>query len=172
MRGLCTVIDIEVAIRKRQRGLPRLRQALSLCDSRSESPWETILRLIHTASGIDVEPQSTIRNEFGDVVARADLHLCGTRRLAEYDGAVHRERSQHEADLRREKALSRLGFERYGYIKAELIDNPAVVIRDAETALGLRHDLRRVVAWNELFHPSTLTDDGWRRFLHRLHRFD
>lgn len=169
---LCSIIDIESAIRARQRGLPRLRRALALCDPRSESPWETILRLIHVSADIEVEPQAKIRDEFGDVMARADLRIKGTCRLAEYDGAVHRERGQHESDLRRDKRLSRLGVERYGYIATELVNNPQQIIRDAEKALGLPHDPTRVLAWNELAHPSTLTRDGRRRLMHRLHRFD
>jgi very-short-patch-repair endonuclease len=169
---LCNVVDIEAAIRSRQRGLPRLRQALLLCDGRSESPWETILRLIHVAAGIEVEPQAQICDDADRFLARADLRIRGTRRLAEYDGAVHRDRFRHESDLHREKALARAGYERYGYIATELRQTPELVIGDAERALGLPHDGRRVVAWNELAHPSTLTRDGWMRLLHRLHRFD
>lgn len=170
--GLCTRIDIENAIRSRQRGLPRLRRALTLCDRRSESAWETILRLIHVAAGFDVEPQHEIRNELGVIVARGDLWLIGTNRLSEYDGAVHRDRQQHESDLRRDKILTRLGLERFGYIATELIEHPVQVIRDAESALHLPHDPRRIVAWNELADPSVLTTTGKRRLLYRLHRFD
>lgn len=169
---LCTVADIRRAIRSRQRGLPRLRRAIDLCDPRSESPWETILRLLHVSTGIAVTPQVLIEDAYGRIVARADLLIDGTRRLAEYDGAVHRDREQHHDDLRREKELHRLGYERFGYVASEILERPHDVIRDAEHALGRPHDPRRLVDWLELSSPSSLTSDGIRRLTHRLHRFD
>ncbi|MDQ3485404.1 MAG: hypothetical protein M3445_08355 [Actinomycetota bacterium] len=106
---------------------------------------------------------------------RGDLWMLegiGTRRLPEYDGADHRRRSQHQADLEREKALSRLSFERYGYIAKEIVDRPGQIIRDAEDLLGWRHDTERLHTWRSLAAESSLTTSGRRRLLRRLHRFD
>lgn len=169
--GHCTLMDIERAIVRRQRGLPVLRLGISLADGRSESPWETRLRLIHRAAGFQVEPQYVVSDDTGAIIARADLRLSGTRRLPEYDGAPHRSREQHERDLEREKLLARLGFERYGYIARELVHTPERIIADAEEALGLDRDRARLAAWQELVGPSVLTRSGKRRLLHRLHRF-
>lgn len=169
--GLCRPSDIVEAIRRRQRGLPRLRLAIRWSDGRSESPWETILRLLHVWSGIDVEPQHVIRDVDGAPVARADLRIVGTRRLAEYDGAVHRERRQHERDLARDKTLHRLGYERYGYISNEILDAPSTIIRDAENALGLHHDPHRLCRWEEEVEASTFTRAGRSRLWRRLARF-
>lgn len=170
--SMCDALDIVGGIRSRQRGLPMLRRALALCDGRSESPWETVLRLMHSTVGIPVSPQELIHDQAGRIVARADLRIVGTRRLPEYDGADHRDRSQHERDLRREKLLARLGLERYGYIAKELVGTPAQVIRDAEDALGWRHDPERLHSWLALANQSSLTARGRRRLLHRLHRFN
>jgi very-short-patch-repair endonuclease len=171
-RGLCTSDEIEHGIWSRQRGLPMLRRALPLVDGRSESPWETVLRLMHVLCGIAVEPQVQVRDATGEVVARADLRVVGTRRLPEYDGASHRDKRRHERDLERDKVLARLAYERYGYIADELLHHPGQVIRDAEDALGLRHDPRRVEPWLTEFERSSLSPLGYRRLLHRLHRFD
>ncbi len=171
-QSMCDELDIIRGIRSRQRGLPMLRRALTLCDSRSESPWETFLRLVHTTVGIPVSPQEFIEDQRGRIVARADLRIVGTLRLPEYDGADHRGRSQHQADLEREKALARLNFERYGYIAKEIVDQPGQIIRDAEDALGWPHDAERLHTWRSLAAESSLTASGRRRLLRRLHRFD
>lgn len=169
---LCSVEDIERQIRSRQRGLPRLRRALALCDERSESAWETVLRLLHVAGGIAVEPQYLVRDSAGTIFARADLRIRGTRRLPEYDGAEHRTRLRQQEDLARDKALSRLGYERYGYIAKEIVQNPALVLRDAEQALGWPHSPDRVKPWWPVLIESSLSPSGRRRLLRRLHRFD
>jgi very-short-patch-repair endonuclease len=168
---LCTTIEIFESMRRRQRGLPLLRTALTLCDARSESAWETILRLLHVLSGIPVEPQFLVKDPSGSIVARADLRIVGTRRLPEYDGAAHRERRQHEDDLARDKLLSRLRYERFGYIASEIIHQPETILRDAERALAIPHDPGRLNAWRTATESSSLTAMGRRRLLHRLHRF-
>jgi very-short-patch-repair endonuclease len=170
-RSWCSVTDIRRGIKPRQRGAPRLRAALELVDARSESPWETILRLLLVLCGFDVEPQRLINDAAGRFVARGDIWLPGTRRILEYDGEHHRDRAHHRADLAREKDLSRIDWERYGYSKPEIVDTPRQIIRDAETAYGMAHDPNRLAAWWPVFEESTLSQSGWNRLLHRLHRF-
>ncbi len=155
-----------------RRGVRVLRQAIALCDGRSESAWETILRLVHVLSGITcVEPQKVIVDATGVPVARADLWLRGTNRLAEYDGADHRDRDQHQRDLRREKVLSRLGHERFGYTKPEIVGGAREIIRDAECALDVEHDPLRVEGWLAEFRMSSLSSTGRARLRRRLARF-
>ena len=171
-RRLCCIDDIFDSIRSRQRGLPMLRRALSLCDGRSESPWETILRLLHEFAEIPVEPQHLVRDADGDILARGDLRIVGTNRIAEYDGADHRTRLRHERDLARDKLLARHGLGRFGYTASEILHHPGLIIRDAEMALGWRHDPDRINAWLVEVERSSLVPLGWRRLLRRLHRFD
>lgn len=168
---LCARRDVEDAIRPRQRGAPRLRRALELCDGRSESPWETVLRLLYVSTGFEVDPQFTVLDASGAFVGRADLRLRGTCRLCEYDGASHRDREQHVIDLRREKGFARTGYERYGYTKAEIVPDPRLIVRDAEEAYGLPHDPLRLRDWWPVFEESTLSLTGWNRWLRRLRRF-
>lgn len=163
--------EIRSTMRPGRRGVRVLRRALDLCDARSESRWETVLRLLHVLSGIEVEPQRVIRNQFDGIVARADLWIVGTRRFPEYDGADHRDRRQHQSDLKREKAISRLGLERYGYTAAEILRDPMRIVADAEDARGLAHVPSRIGTWQREAAASSLTDRGLASLRRRLRRF-
>lgn len=163
--------DLAGALPHRRRGAAALRRALVLAEPLSESWFESVLRLVHVLSGITaIEAQAPIRNG-GGVVARADLRLVGTSRLVEYDGADHRRRDQHHADLRREKLLDRLGYDRYGYVEPEIARLPGQIVRDAEDALGLPHRPTRVRGWWRHAHEATVTARGRRRLERRLERF-
>lgn len=98
---------IEVASQPR-RGAPRLRDALRFADGRSESPYESLLRVLHAVCDVPVESQEVIRDEAGRVVARADLRIKGTPRLPEYDGSHHRDAVQYERDRARTKVCEPL----------------------------------------------------------------
>lgn len=169
--GDVTVDEIRRTMVPGRRGVRVLRRALDHVDERSESPWESVLRLLHVLGGVDVDPHMEIFNQLGSFVARSDLRIRGTRRLVEYDGAGHRERRQHESDLVREKRLARLGFERYGYVAAEILRDPGQVLRDADEALGRRHDPSRVLTWQREVTASSLSAAGRRSLERRLGRF-
>jgi very-short-patch-repair endonuclease len=169
---LCTMDDITTAARPRQRGLPRLHRALELCDGRSESPWETVLRVLLSSSGVSVTPQAKIEDDAGHEIGWADLRIDGTRRLAEYDGEVHRERERHQLDLSREKALARADWERYGYTAKEILQNPLQVLRDAEQALGWSPDPNRLATWRVLVDESSFAPYGRSLLAKRLQRFN
>jgi hypothetical protein len=163
--------EILAAARPRVVGAPRLRQAVRLADPRSESWWETMLRLEHVLTGLGpVDSQVELWDDEG-FVARADLHLVGTRRYPECDGGTHREAQRHQADLARDKRLSRLTLERYGYSTHEIAHQPGMIIRDAECARGLTHDPARERVWWGFARGSTLTAYGRARLAARLERY-
>lgn len=170
-QGYCSLAELATSIHPRQRGAPMLRRALRYAHPLSESPWETILRLLHVWAGFEVEPQYVVHDDWGDVVARGDLRLRGLARLHEYDGADHRSRAQHQRDLAREKALARLEVERYGYTASEIARNPAAIVRDAEVAYGLPHRPSRLRRWNLEWNRSSFSTDGARRLQRRLARY-
>jgi len=170
-QGWCTVDQVTAAILPRQRRAAHLRAALALADHRSESAYETVLRLFHVLSGFSVTPQFKVRDVHGEVVARADLRIDGTTRLPEYDGADHRDRDRHHSDLRREKTLSRLGMDRYGYTAPEILFRPTVLLRDAEHACGLTHDPTRLRRWLVEVRRSSLLPPGRARLDERLLRY-
>ncbi len=164
-------VGVAAALPARARGSRRLRRALALCEPRSESWWESVLRLVHVLSGIAcVQAQSPVEDA-GRAVAYADLRLTGTVRLVEYDGEDHRRKPQHHADLRREKMLSRLGLERFGYVEPEISRTPGRIVRDAEIALGLPHRPSRVRGWWRHAYESTVTARGRLRLEERMDRY-
>lgn len=130
-----------------------LRGVLPLLDPRSESPWESVMRVLHRAAGIPVEPQHTVVDAAGRFVARADLWVAGTRRLHEYDGEVHRDRTAHRSDLDRDRRLLDADWQRYGYTAAEVLRG-GPLIASADAALGRRWDGRRLAAWRGLVNDS------------------
>lgn len=168
--GDTTVDRIRATMRKGRRGVRVLRRALDLADGRSESWWETMLRLVHELSGIAVEPQHVVRNAAGIEVARVDLRVRRSNRVAEYDGSDHRSRWQHQKDLRRDKALARVGLERYGYIATEIIHAPEMVIRDAEDDVGIPHSRGRLLRWRAEAAAATISAAGQGSLRRRLRR--
>jgi very-short-patch-repair endonuclease len=168
--GHTTVDDVRSTMRRGRRGVRVLRRALDLADGRSESWWETMLRLAHVLSGFAVDPQERILNRAGVEVARVDLRIRGTRRVVEYDGSGHRDKAQHEDDLRREKALHREGLERYGYIATELVGGARQIVRDAEDATGRPHIESRADLWLAEARLATISPAGRAALARRLEK--
>jgi hypothetical protein len=159
------------AARPRVPGVRRLRQAAGLADDRSESWWESVLRLMHVLTGLGpVDCQVPLWQD-GTFVARADLHLVGTRRFPECDGGRHREKDRHDHDLGRDKRMNRVRYERYGYTTSEITTSPRMSIRDAEDARGWSHDPRRVRTWWKYAKVSSLTPYGRTLLAARLERY-
>lgn len=169
-QGDCTVVDLWDAAARRRRGAPLLRRAIPLLDPRSESAWESVMRVLHLAADIPVEPQREIRDDRQGFLARADLWICGTRRLHEYDGDAHRTPEGHAADLVRERRLSASGWTRYGYTSQHLLHGGGDVVSDTDRLLARAWDPRRLHAWTELVDNSLYGRRGrarayghWRR---------
>lgn len=55
----CPLTDLQRTARQRRRGAPLLRRVIDLLDPRSESAWESVMRVLHRAAGVPVEPQHT-----------------------------------------------------------------------------------------------------------------
>jgi hypothetical protein len=168
--GHCTIADLRLIAGRHRRGAPLLRQVIPLLDDRSESAWESVMRVLHQAAEISVVPQREVYDDAGRFVARGDLWLVGTRRIHEYDGAVHRLGDVHQDDLKRERRITRAGWARYGYTSGDLLDGGASIIAEADRLLGRRWDSRRLYAWNDLVATSLFGRRGrarayrqWRR---------
>ncbi|MDQ4038989.1 MAG: hypothetical protein M3313_11740 [Actinomycetota bacterium] len=165
--GHCTEQELGHAAMQRRRGARALRRALPLLDGRSESPGETLLRLVHTSSGIRVQPQFLVMD--GDqIIARADLRITGTRRLPEYDGAYHRDPAQYERDRGRDRRLQALGWEPYSYSARSVLASPVQILRDADEALGRAHVPMRIKRFYDLLNPSSHTPLGVAQLRARL----
>jgi len=165
---LCTIDDVKRAAAPRRKGAPALRAALAAADGRSESPWETLLRLLHLVLGVDVTPQVRILDRTGGFVARADLLLDGTRTVHEYDGADHRTADQHRRDLDRDRRLVGADHVRRGYTSEVVLHRPVAVLRDCELALGRRLPSAGLQTWNSLLATSLFTPAGSRAVHRRI----
>jgi hypothetical protein len=166
--GDCTVAELAILAKTRRRGAPRLRLALALCDARSESAWETLLRILHVVCGVPVEAQHEVTDEAGLFVARGDLWLVGTRMLHEYDGADHLERKRQRKDLGRASRLGHADWERRGYTREDVLHQAVRILRDADASLGREHEPHRVRAWHQLLRDSLFSPAGTARLRQRL----
>lgn len=158
-RGQITGTELSQAASRRRRGAPMLRQALRWVDGRSESPWETILRIMHVSAGIEVEPQREFWHH-GRFVARADLWVVGTNAMHEYDGEHHRTVDGHAADLRRDRRIVEAGLVRRGYNIRDMTRGQLGILRDADAAIGRPHEPYRIVAWQDMFDASCWSTRG------------
>jgi hypothetical protein len=166
----CSLTDLLIAARQRRRGAPLLRSVIPLLDPRSESPWESIMRVLHRAAEIPVTPGYEVVDDFGRFVARVDLRIDGTRRAQEYDGADHREPQVHERDLARDRRLLGAGWQRHGFTSRQLLTGGAEIIADVDRLLGRTWHPRRLSAWRQLVKHSLFGRCGrarayrqWRR---------
>ncbi len=151
----------------RRRGLAALRRALELADARSESPWETMLRLLLVSCGIEVEPQYVVPGRHGPI-ARADLWVVGTRTLQELDGEVHLPKTQQRKDLRRMRRLGEEDWARHGYTSDDVLHRAVRVLADADRAVGREHEPERIRLWHDLLRASLFTPAGRARLAARL----
>jgi hypothetical protein len=74
---LATREEIKAVLGPRRPGSRVLQQALELADERSESVYETLLRLLHVWCEIVVVPQFELVDEDGLLVAKTDLWIWG-----------------------------------------------------------------------------------------------
>lgn len=165
--GLTSLQELEVSSSRRRWGAAAMHRAVDWMDGRSESPWESLLRVFHRVCGVPVQPQYVVRDE-GQFVARGDLRLVGTRMLHEYDGAVHRDRRTHRDDLDRDRRLLAAQWHRRGYTAVDLMQRPETILRDADLTLGRRHRPDRLDPWMRMVQESLFHRDGLARFSERL----
>lgn len=151
-------------------GVVRLRRAWACSDAKSESAGETVLRVFHQAMDVDVESQVELYDDGGNFLGRADLVICGTTQLREYDGAIHRGAEKHRKDLRRSRGLSGTPYERSGFTMDDLLNHPAVLMHELDRLLGRAHKLARLSRWRGLVDDSLYSETGRQRIMNRWRR--
>lgn len=166
--GAATRTEIEEVIRPRRPGARRLREALALADERSESPFETLLRLLHVWCGVDVEPQFEVVDSDGVLIAVIDLWVVGTTSAHEFDGDEHEKAPRRVKDRRRDRRLERADYVRRGYTAGDVLLRPVTVLADADRALGRPHDPSRIRPWIAQLRDSLFTPSGRSAFLARV----
>lgn len=151
-------------------GVRALRAAYGAAHHRAESGGETLLRLFHRAMDVPVEPQVDVRDERGRLIGRADLAVIGTHSVHEYDGAGHREKTQHRSDLRRDRRFADSTYVRRGYTLDDLLNHPAVMMHELDRLLGRPHHAVRLRRWRHQVEQSLISEPGRARLLNRWHR--
>jgi hypothetical protein len=73
--GHCMIDELVAVAARRRRGAPMLRRIIGLLDKRSESPWESVMRVLHQAAEIPVESQYEVFDQACRFVARGDLWM-------------------------------------------------------------------------------------------------
>ncbi len=159
----------EVAAGRRW-GARMLRNALDLSDERSESPYETLLRVLHVVSEIDVVPQHEVLDAEGRFVARGDLWLRGTTTIHEYDGGDHLTVRQQRRDLARTRRIGNQTWVRRGYTQRDVLTQGITILRDADLSLGRPHDPGRIRRWHQLLQSSCFTPAGRQKLAERIAR--
>lgn len=165
--GLTSRDRLLASASRRRWGSERLISAVGWMDGRSESAWESLLRVLHVACGIVVVPQYNVEHE-GCFVARGDLRLEGTKTLHEFDGGVHRDPATHRRDLDRDRRLLAAGWSRRGYVAADVLGRPERILRDADLTLGRPHRVDRLDPWLRLVGVSLFDPLGPARLEQRL----
>ena len=119
---------------------------------------------------IAYEPQRRLYDDDGSLVGIADLFILGTKRLHEYDGAVHRDKAAHRADLRRDSGLNHADFVRRGFTLDDLLNHALVTMHEIDRDLDRPHKMRRYRAWAKLVDESLYSATGRQRLMNRWHR--
>jgi very-short-patch-repair endonuclease len=133
---LMTAIDLRTG----RRGSNRAREAVGLADERSESPPESVLRVLLIDSGMpSPEVNVDLFDEWGRFIARADLYLRKARLLVEFDGDHHRtSREQFATDLRRSAALVAAGYAQLRFTASDLFGYPEQLLATVAAAVRER----------------------------------
>ncbi|WP_153506186.1 PDDEXK family nuclease [Cumulibacter manganitolerans] len=133
-RGLIVVDDVVAASRAIGRcpGAARARGLADLIEPATESPGETLTRLIAHRGGVRLEPQAPITDRRGKVIARVDFLLAAERRIVEFDGKVkYGSSGDLYAEKQREDRLRALGYEVVRVVWGDLA-RPSEVLRRIE----------------------------------------
>ncbi len=103
-------------------GIPLARDALSLVDENSWSPWETWMRLVWVREAGFATPMSNrpIFDRTGHHIATPDLLDVETGTYGEYDGSLHLLGAARARDITRENDLRNLGLEGFTILSADI----------------------------------------------------
>lgn len=120
------------------RGARQLREALGLVRVGAESAQETRCRLAIVRAGLPKpELQVSIFDEQGRFVARVDMAYPHRRVVIEYEGDHHRtDPEQWATDIRRHRALTRLGWTVLRWTKSDLQGHLGAALAHLAALLG------------------------------------
>lgn len=134
LRGGCTPGQLRAALERARRwpGMAKARQVVDFADARSESPYESWMRVLLSELDLgELTPQLVINDEHGNFVARVDAALEDRKVAFEYDGEAkydellqpgQRPQDAFRAEKERDRKLNRLGWWTCHYSKLDVHD--------------------------------------------------
>lgn len=128
-----TDLSSMVASRAHHRGVRRMREALPLIRSRSDSAMETRSRLLFVRGGLpEPELNAPVTDEAGEWLATGDFVWREKRVVAEFDGDDHRtNRRRWQIDIGRREAVQDHGWH-YVQLTADAVVIPRLAQRTLE----------------------------------------
>ncbi|MDR1808663.1 MAG: endonuclease domain-containing protein [Propionibacteriaceae bacterium] len=122
---------------KGRRGVARIRSVLPLLRAGTDSPRETVSRLLLVDAGLPC-PTVNLRVVTPDGPRFLDMAYEEANLGFEYDGRIHQREGGAEADARRRRLLQDLGWEIINITDHDLVRDPDSVVRSVALALGRR----------------------------------
>lgn len=114
---------------------PAMQAAVAAADGRSESPPESIARLLFLQAGLPVIPQYEVFDD-GSWIARVDFALEAIRTALEIDGfRWHSSPEAFQADHDREMALRMAGWSVLRISADDVLTRPQTVLANVQRAL-------------------------------------
>jgi hypothetical protein len=148
--GLLTAEELAdyVGMRPAWTGVPMTRKVLPLIESRSESPQESLLRLVWTLDAGLPRPMCNydVFSEDGAFLGRPDLLDPDAGLVGEYDGADHLREDRRQRDRTREERFRDHGLEYVTVVRGE-INRPEQVVRRLRAAYDRACSNARPVRW-------------------------
>ncbi len=135
--GLATLPELSwrVHLAARRRGVVRARDALRFVDGRAQSVPESVVRHVIVTGGLPAPvPQLSILDNFGRVVAHADLGYEEWKIVIEYEGRQHSEDEQFGRDIERYSRMAADGWLVLRFSAAHLA-KPYVILDRVRQAL-------------------------------------
>ncbi|MFK5688543.1 hypothetical protein ACI3EY_02660 [Ornithinimicrobium sp. LYQ92] len=137
-RGMVSTADLVGTLdgREHHPAHALMERVTELVDARTESPGESLTRLVLAALGYVPQPQVVIRDVIGTFLGRVDFLIEGTRVIAEFDGmSKYASPEDLVAEKRRELRLRRAGYTVVRLVWADL-DHPGRIRAMVEAALA------------------------------------
>lgn len=125
-------------------GVGQARRVLEFSDGLSESPFESIARVVFHEGGLPAPELQAWVGADGFIVGRADFFWRQHATIAEADGALkYANPQQARMQLERDARLRTAGFEVVHFTWGQLIGNPELVVASIEAAFRRSAALRR-----------------------------
>jgi very-short-patch-repair endonuclease len=117
-----------------RKGIQKLRRVISLAEPATESPMESRLRMVLVLGGLPKpKVQVPIHDREGRFVGRPDLYYEEAKLGIEFDGGAHR--NALVADNRRQNALLNAGVTLLRFTSADVMRQPASIVRQVRALL-------------------------------------